>query len=153
GPVQAADGASEPSIAYRLTPLLALLTVYWAFALASHLNIGHRHLLPTYPALFIIAGAAARWFEPVLEQPKGAGKSKISLPAAPSSPMLVRSIRLVVSAALLLLAVEAFGFWPNYLAYFNPLDGGPRHAYRHLNDSSLDWSQDLKGVKSWLDAH
>ena len=28
--------------------------------------------------------------------------------------------------------------------------GGPRHGYRHLVDSSLDWGQDLPGLKRWL---
>jgi hypothetical protein len=41
--------------------------------------------------------------------------------------------------------------WPHYLAYFNPLAGGPRHGYRHLVDSSLDWGQDLPGLKQWID--
>jgi hypothetical protein len=35
--------------AYTATPLLALIAVYWAFALTTNLNIGQRHLLPTYP--------------------------------------------------------------------------------------------------------
>ena len=39
-----------------LLPLAVLFTVYWATSLASHLNIGHRHILPTYPVLFIAAG-------------------------------------------------------------------------------------------------
>ena len=39
---------------YAGTPLLALLLVYWIFALTTHLNIGHRHLLPIYPALCIL---------------------------------------------------------------------------------------------------
>jgi len=67
--------------------------------------------------------------------------------------MLTVATRAVVAAALLLSAVETIWFWPHYLAYFNLLAGGPRHAYRHLVDSSLDWSQDLKGVKAWLDTH
>ena len=48
------------------TPLLALLLVYWIFALTTHLNIGHRHLLPIYPALCILAGGAAFWIQPLL---------------------------------------------------------------------------------------
>ena len=49
---------------YEMVPLVALFVVYWAFALSSHLNIGHRHLLPTYPAPFIVVGAAAWWIRP-----------------------------------------------------------------------------------------
>jgi hypothetical protein len=43
--------------------------------------------------------------------------------------------------------------FPNYIAYFNFLAGGPDHAYRHLVDSSLDWGQDLPGVSRYIAAH
>ena len=62
-------------------------------------------------------------------------------------------MRVVVTASVLLSAAEACWCWPHYLAYFNQLDGGPRQGYRHLVDSSLDWSQELKGVGRWLDGH
>ncbi len=29
--------------------------------------------------------------------------------------------------------------------------GGPKHGYKHLVDSSLDWGQDLPTLKKWLD--
>ena len=50
-------------------------------------------------------------------------------------------------------AVDSLRTWPNYLAYFNQLAGGPRNGYKHLVDSSLDWGQDLPGLKKWLDAN
>jgi hypothetical protein len=51
---------------YAGTPLLALVGIYWLFALASNLNIGHRHLLPIYPALCgIVCGGAAFWIRPL----------------------------------------------------------------------------------------
>jgi hypothetical protein len=45
---------------YRVAPLAILFAVYWVFSVTSHLNIGHRHILPTYPALFIVAGLLLR---------------------------------------------------------------------------------------------
>jgi hypothetical protein len=42
---------------------------------------------------------------------------------------------------------------PHYLAYFNQLAGGPENGWRHLVDSSLDWGQDLPGLKTWLTRH
>jgi hypothetical protein len=94
---------------------------------ATHLNIGHRHLLPLYPALYILAGAAA--LAPVARSWAG---------------MWALSASLAMSVATALVA------WPNYIAYFNMLAGGPGHGYKHLVDSSLDWGQDLRGLKSWL---
>jgi hypothetical protein len=50
-------------------------------------------------------------------------------------------------------AATALTSYPNYLAYFNPINGGPTQAYRHLIDSSLDWGQDLAGLQKWLVTH
>ncbi|HEY4308636.1 MAG TPA: hypothetical protein VGN12_04205 [Pirellulales bacterium] len=136
----APDSANDNRLAllYEIAPLLVLLAVYWGVALASHLNIGHRHLLPVYPPLFILAGAAVTWITPAPQR---------------ANPRSTPVMSAVVAAALAFTAFEAIWTWPNYLAYFNLAVGGPGNAYRHLVDSSLDWGQDLKGLKSWLDAH
>jgi hypothetical protein len=110
---------------YRLTPLAALGAVYAGFALASHINIGLRHLLPLYPVLYIGAGAVALGFHR-------------------------RWLAIATAALLLWQAGASLAIRPHYLAYFNPLQGGPRHAYKHFVDSSLDWGQDLPGLKRWL---
>jgi hypothetical protein len=120
-----AFGARLADDLYRVAPLVILFAVYWTFSLTSHLNIGLRHILPTYPVLFIGAGLLAR-------------------PAAQ---------RWLAGAALVLvlwLAVESAAIRPHYLAYFNPLAGGPANGWRHLVDSSLDWGQDLPGLATWL---
>lgn len=113
---------------YRVAPLVTLFVVYWIFSLTSHLNIGHRHILPTYPVLFIAAGALGPWV------------------AARSRAAAVAVIALVGAQA-----VEAARIAPHYLAYFNPLGGGPANGHRHLVDSSLDWGQDLPGLARWLE--
>jgi hypothetical protein len=115
---------------YRTAPLWVLLAVYWASAISSHLNIGHRHLLPTYPAMFVLGGGLGVWLE--------RGR---------------RRARIAIALAALAYVTESALTWPDYLAYFNQLAGGPRHGYRHLVDSSLDWGQDLPGLARWLDRH
>ena len=115
---------------YRTAPLWVLLCVYWAMAITSNINIGHRHILVTYPALFILCGGAAWWFE------KGRKSASAWL----------------LGVSLLAYAAEAIWAWPNYLAYFNPLAGGSAQGYRRLVDSSLDWGQDLPGLKRWLES-
>ena len=114
----------------RLAPLLALGVVYGGAALTSHLNIGHRHLLPLYPAVFILAGVAV-------------GTLRISTR---------RRLAVAATAAGLQFAAAA-GTYPHYLAYFNAIAGGPANGHRLLVDSSLDWGQDLSRVKPWLDAN
>ncbi len=113
---------------YATAPLWILLAVYWVAVLGTKLNIGHRHLLITYPAMFILAGSAAAWL-------------KIS----------PRWAVLLVGAPLAWLAVDSAMIWPHYLSYFNGLAGGPRNGYRHLVDSSVDWGQDLPLLKQSLD--
>lgn len=114
---------------YRLTPLLALLIIYWGFALQSRLNIGHRHLLPTYAVCYVLAAG---------------------------SLLLLRRRRawgLLILALLLWHTRESLSIRPDYLAYFNPIAGGPAQAHRLFVDSSLDWGQDLPRLKQWLAAH
>jgi hypothetical protein len=112
------------------TPLLALFAVYWATSLTSNLNIGDRHILPTYPVLFIAAGAFGAWL--VRQRPTAA---------------------LLIGALALWHVGEAWRSRPNYLAYFNAIAGGTENGWRHLVDSSLDWGQDLPALKTWLDAN
>jgi hypothetical protein len=107
-----------------------LFGVYWATSLTSHLNIGHRHILPTYPVLFIAAGWLGRWLDP-------------------RRPVLA----VCIASAVLWHAAESVRARPHYLAYFNAIAGGPQNGWRHLVDSSLDWGQDLPGLKRWLDAN
>jgi hypothetical protein len=115
----------------KLAPIWTLLLVYGAFSLTAKLNIGHRYILPIYPPLFIACGGCV-W-------------------------LLRTNARRVVTPLLAILLcwqiAESFRARPNYLAYFNQIAGGPANGYKHLVDSSLDWGQDLPGLKSWLDAH
>jgi 4-amino-4-deoxy-L-arabinose transferase-like glycosyltransferase len=119
---------------YDLVAPTTLFLVYWAAVIPGHLNIGHRHILPIYPPLFILLGVAVcrvdafgRW--------------------------IARWQPFAVGLAVLLLAAETVYRFPNYLAYFNVLAGGPAQGFRHLVDSSLDWGQDLPALKQYLDRH
>jgi hypothetical protein len=112
----------------RVAPLVVLFAIYWAFSLASHLNIGHRHILPVYPILFILAGVIVR-------------------------PATSRCLYGAAVALAGLAAVESMAIRPHYLAYFNFLADGPANGWRHLVDSSLDWGQDLPGLAQWVRAH
>ncbi len=115
-------------VLYRLAPLWIFAAVYVAVALASSLNIGHRHLLPLYPLLYVFAGAAL-----------SSARSRFGLA--------------LVLALAAWHAVEAVRVRPHYLTYFNALAGGPQGGHRFLVDSSLDWGQGLPELKDWLEAH
>jgi len=115
----------------RINPLAAFALVYGAIAIGSQLNIGHRHILPIYPVLFIGCGAIAY----------GLRTNQRAVFAAAAAVFLLWQIG------------ESFAIRPNYLAYFNEAAGGPSRGYKHLVDSSLDWGQDLPALKSWIDDH
>lgn len=131
---------------YRTAPLWTLFVVYWAFALTSHLNIGHRHILPTYPPMLMLAGAAALWLSPVRSASPAKGATQ-----SPSTMTANRMQSWLVLGCTALFCLESAWIWPNYLAYFNLLAGGPAQGYRRLVDASLDWGQDLPALKKWLE--
>ncbi len=139
GARRAAPGRPLWMRAFPALPLVSLIVIYAAAAVASHLNIGHRHLLPLYPPVFILCGAAGEWLcaSPLAGRERGWG---------------ARALAAATGVSLVALMVETVSFFPNYLAYFNGIVN-PREAYRHLVDSSLDWGQELPAVRAYLEQH
>lgn len=119
-------GAPDP---FRLRAFVLLpAVVYMAFAMASGVNLGVRHILPVYPFVLLITATAIR--------------------------ELIRARQAVAHLGLAtVLALAAFRYqqvWPNTLTFFNSFAGGPRNGGRHLTDSNLDWGQHLKTLKEWM---
>jgi len=107
------------------------LFLYLGASLPMKLNIGIRHILPLYPLVVLVGGK--------------------TFAAAFASK---RRQWLVVVAALCLLEVaEVAAVHPHELAFFNLFVGGPKNGYKYLADSNLDWGQDLKNLKKWMDAN
>jgi 4-amino-4-deoxy-L-arabinose transferase-like glycosyltransferase len=127
--VKAATGAATASAVnfYEFTPLAVLFVVYLGVTMAGTANIGIRHLLPVYPALFILAGllARAQWW------------------GGRSGPVLA-------GALIAWSAGEVWAVYPQTLAYFNEFAGGPKHGWHILVDSSYEWGQDLPAVEKWI---
>ncbi len=120
-----------PRWLYRLAPLLLFVGLYAAVAVSSRLNIGHRHILPLYPALYVLAGGvAAAW----RARPR-------------------RWLAVVIASLLGWHVAAATLARPHYLAYFNESIGGSTRGYRYLVDSSLDWGQSLADLGPWLAEH
>jgi hypothetical protein len=113
------------------TAVFVLLPVilFLGAAMASRLNIGVRHILPIYPLVIMLAAAGFAWL------------SRTGKTAA-----LVTAVLLIVGTG-----AEVARAYPSDLAFFNAAAGGPDNGSRYLVDSNLDWGQDLKGLKSWMD--
>ncbi len=112
----------------ELSFLLIPVCVYFAVVTASHFDIGARHLLPIYPFLYVIAaaGAAAAFRR---------GPAWAALATALLAWQVVTSVRVS----------------PAYMAYGNEAWGGPLQVHRYLSDANVDWGQQLKAVKRYLD--
>ncbi|WP_233580939.1 glycosyltransferase family 39 protein [Acidipila sp. EB88] len=114
----------------RLLFLLVPVAVYSAVVVTSHFDIGARHLMPIYPFLYVVAGAvAARLL--------GMGRGWAVLAIA----LLVWQVVTTERVA------------PNYMAYGNEAWGGPLAVRRYLSDANVDWGQQLKTVREYLDRH
>jgi hypothetical protein len=108
--------------------LATFAAVYSAYVIFSSFNIGERHLLPVYPALFVLGGAAAAW-------------------------LTGRIGRALIGGALVWLAGANLWIYPQYLAYFNELIGGPSRGHLYLTDSNIDWGQDLLRLADYARRH
>jgi hypothetical protein len=105
--------------------------VFFLFTSALADNLGVRYLLPIYPLLFL-------WIGRLVSRLPSAGRARNGTLAA---------------AALLGAAYVGGSLWiyPDYLSSFNLLAGGSANGHRILDDSNIDWGQDLKRLKIWMD--
>jgi hypothetical protein len=103
---------------------------YLAIAMAGPLNMGERHILPIFPFVFMLLGATAAW-------------------------LLKRSKTWAYVIVLLLaaLVVASLRSFPNYIPFGNALWGGPANTHKYFSDAAVDWAQQLKWTKQWLDEH
>jgi hypothetical protein len=108
----------------RWLVLIVPVAVYWAMLLSSHVDLGVRYLLPTYPFLYILLAAA----------------------------LVPRARAWMVVAVVALQLVEFVRIYPDYLAFFNTVSGGPGNGPKYVVDSNIDWGQDLKKLRKYLDS-
>jgi hypothetical protein len=110
--------------------LLLPAVVVFFFTSRQNINIGLRHVLPAYPFLLVLIGRVVHY------------KSKHQ-----------KLARWILGLLCIWAAWEAALIYPHYLAYFNGLVGGPSGGRYVLVDSNLDWGQDLKGLKTYMERH
>ena len=116
---------------YKLTGLEKQLifipvTVFLLVTSFKAENLGVRYILPVYPFLILYAGGLA-------------------------------DLRFNLNKKVILIFTAGLGVWyvfsavqiyPDYLAYFNEFVGGPANGYKYLDDSNLEWGQDLKRLRA-----
>lgn len=104
--------------------------VFFLIATRSRINIGIRHILPVYPFVFIWVAAAL---------------------FASRRPALPAFLRWAGVACLALVAVESAAAFPRYIPFFNWPSGGRSEGRKYVVDSNLDWGQDMKRLRDYLE--
>lgn len=128
--------------------LAVFIVIYWAASIASPLNIGVRHILPTVPFIYILAaGAIKKWLSA-----KPADIAITFLDGIKNFLHIIFSFwlkTLIVSAAIIWLALEAGLTTPHFISYYNQFFGWRTDGFYYATDSNFDWGQDLKRLKIW----
>lgn len=103
--------------------------LYFAWSMTGHINLGVRHVLIIEPFALLVIGYVVK--------------------------ILIEKSKLFINLCILILVAfqiySVVKIYPNYLAYFNEAAGGPSNGHSILVDSNLDWGQDLKKLKKYLD--
>ncbi|HEY1501926.1 MAG TPA: glycosyltransferase family 39 protein [Acidobacteriaceae bacterium] len=95
---------------------------------SSDLGIGYRHLFPMFPMLYILIAGCAAYL--VSKYPKSI---------------------YAFGALLIWQFVTTAAARPGLLAYANEAWGGPSKSHLYLSDSNVDWGQQLKAVRQYLE--
>lgn len=129
---------------------LVFITFYWGISIQSPLNIGIRHVLPTFPFIYLLVALQLNdwlvshdtvnpstwlgWLRNIYE-------------------IYLRSIPryLAVAGLLFWLAASAIASYPNFMTYYNELAGGERNGFNIAVDSNYDWGQDLKRLAEYAE--
>lgn len=120
-----------------MSPIWIILPgLYFLASLHTSINVGYRHVLPLVPFVILLAAA---------------GIPNLKYPIPPSRAAHVLRIAYYVLFGWYL--IGAVLIYPYHLAFFNELIGGPDGGYRALVDSNLDWGQDVRRLKRYLDAN
>jgi hypothetical protein len=122
--------------------LLLPPAAYFLTSITSSLNIGYRHLLPMLPFLAV---HIAR-----LVQPTGRPAHQLVGQSTHQRASHLTN-RLLPTLLVFWLILTTIWIYPHFLPFFNAVSGGPENGWRILADSNIDWGQDLKGLKAWMD--
>ena len=119
---------------FDIFAMIIFLGIYWATSLAGNLNIGLRHILPTFAFTYMLVVYGLAEMVKTIQNEK------------------YKKTAIAITAVLLgWFAFSSLSVFPHYLAYYNELAGGPENGYKIAVDSNLDWGQDLKRLAIWMD--
>lgn len=128
---------------------LVFILVYWTSSIVSPLNIGIRHVLPTFPFIYLLVSRQiSEWILPRnLLQPETwrdilKNLYYIYIKAVPKF--------FIITVLILWLIFDTIKIYPNFMSYYNWLAGGSENGYKIAVDSNYDWGQDLRRLRDYL---
>ena len=110
--------------------------MYFLAAIAGNLDLGLRHILPIYIPIFVLAAVG------IVHAVRRLPKSRWGYWTAAG-----------VAGLVIWYGGSTLMAFPHFLSYFNETIGGGKNADKHFSDSSVDWGQDLKRLKTYVESH
>lgn len=129
---------------------LIFITFYWGVTVQSPLNIGVRHVLPTFPFIYLLVSRQIaewlRWHEVSAPRTWREWLKNIYQLYAQAIKKYV-----LVGALLLWITISVISTFPHFLSYYNFLGGETPDGWRIAADSNYDWGQDLKRLAEYVE--
>jgi 4-amino-4-deoxy-L-arabinose transferase-like glycosyltransferase len=135
---------------FVLVASIIFIATYWTQAISSNLNIGIRHVLPTFPFIYLLVSRQiVRWSKvSSLDDPQTLAER---IKCIYESCLKYFKKYLLISFLVLWIIIVTVAVFPFYLSYYNELGGGVRLGYKIAADSNYDWGQDLKRLKNFVE--
>jgi len=116
--------------------LALFIAIYFLVAILGNLNIGARHLLPTFPLLFILV----LWGIKEIVSRINSARAK-------------RNILIAITLLFVSYIGSSLAAFPHYISYYNELAGGTKNGYKIAVDSNYDWGQDFYRLLEFVEAN
>lgn len=114
--------------------MLGFILLYSYLSITGNLNIGFRHLFPILPFAYVLVA-----------------KKTFDFLKSIKTEQTLKTAKIILTAIVAWIILEPVIFFPSYISYFNEFAGGPKNGYQYVADSNLDWGQDLKRLRNWVD--
>jgi hypothetical protein len=135
---------------FPLAAGMVFIGVYWAISISNPLNIGVRHVLPTFPFIyFLVSREITIWLTPLAFDAPKTFFGPIKLFYEDYFKLARKYI--IIFIILIWMVLNMFLVFPYYLSFYNILAGGINNGYRVATDSNYDWGQDLKRLAARLE--
>ncbi|MBI2674269.1 MAG: glycosyltransferase family 39 protein [Candidatus Yanofskybacteria bacterium] len=123
----------------RVLVFLPMLFFAFVTSIKAH-DISVRYLIPAIPFLILYTGGGLsetfRHFD--------SSDSRTGISIFRNLKASIKIVPILILALAVWYIFSAVSIYPDYLAYFNEFVGGSKNGYKYLDDSNIEWGQDLK---------